>query len=210
MTTTSVGFPRCQSQIYNKFSFLIFTYFHVVRLNASPETCPSCKLGKDPTLIRNRTTSAMLCTDLKENIPKFLLPPSWHQKMDRWMVQKEARRKGPTFHLHSPAAYRLGPLVPWKNTPTQHLQPWNPQGIQETVSINSASGSGYLAKQRAAPRIGREKREMFLFLRKGIISPQSQKHPGIIQWNHDICPDIHEGNSKIHLVLMDFSFWVKS
>ena len=30
------------------------------------------------------------------NILKLLLPPSWHQKMDRWMASKEARRKGPT------------------------------------------------------------------------------------------------------------------
>ena len=27
---------------------------------------PSCKLGKDPTLTRNRTTAAMLCMDLKK------------------------------------------------------------------------------------------------------------------------------------------------
>ena len=79
---------------------------------------PSCKLGKDPTLIRNRTTSAMLCMDLKKNILKFLLPPSWHQKTDRWMVQKEARRKGPTFHLDSPSVCRGWPKI----TPFQHTR----------------------------------------------------------------------------------------
>ena len=93
---------------------------------------------------------------------------------------------------------------PVEKYPIQHLQPWNPHGIQEAVSINSASGSGDLAKQRAAPKGD------VVFKQGNHITPvpKASRNHTMESWH--MSSYTWWGNSNIHWVLMDFSFWLKS